>query len=1086
MTVRFVRVFAAWFLSIAVAAPVLAQAVSSAQITGTVRDPSGAALPGVAITATQTSTGLTRTVSSAEDGAYVMPNLPIGPYRLEFVLQGFRTFVQTGIVLQVNTNPTINATLELGELAETVQVEAAAPLIETRNPGIGQVMDNQRVVELPLNGRQTLDLVYLTGMATSSGTLGGARGASFGSPSTISVAGGLANGAAYLLDGGTHNDPFNNAAIPFPFPEALQEFKVETSALPAQYGQHSAAAINAVTKSGTNAVTGSVFEFYRDDALNATNPFAPLDDNGDRRGDGLNRHQFGGTLGGPVVQDRLFYFAGYQRTRIRRVPPTDFQFVPSAAMLAGDFSGAASAACNAGRAVTLRGPFVDNRVDPSLFSPASLKLASFLPTTTDPCGQVFFDHNDDADEHIALGRVDFSATGNHSMFARFQVERLDTPGAYDGRTPMSYNTAALRNRVYSLVAGDTMLFGSTTVNSLRATVNRGNYSKDYTRLFDYSDLGIRATPLVPDLIRMAVTGGFSITGGPALPGQTPTWTYQVADDLSLVRGAHQFGVGANYIFSRMDTQSFLAASGNISFSGQVTGLGLADFLLGRAASFSQGTITGLNVRSNYIGLYAQDNWRLSSNLTINAGVRWEPYLPMYSTTGQITRFDLDRFNAGLHSAVFPNAPIGLVFSGDPEMPGNAIARNDLWNFAPRLGMVWDPKGEGRETLRASYCRFYDMPHMQQIVALSQMAPWGNTITQTNLPSGWDDPWVAYPGGNPIPIQLTKDMQFPLAGAYTTFPLDLQATNMDQWNASYQRQIGDNWMVSGNYIGSLTRDVWVSDQINPAVYGPGATPANLNQRRVLSLQNPAAGASYASIQSLQTAGTANYNALLLSVQRRRASGLTVQGNYTLSRCLTDLANYEPGVAGAPFMIPGNRAADRGHCSTSSTHIVNVSTVYEVPAVGRGAAARALTGGWQLSGIVTARSGSYFTITTGVDTELTGQPNQRANQVLDDPYAANRTFAQWLNPAAFQAPAAGAHGTMPIDALVGPGRWNVDMGVTRAFRIDRRQLQFRLEAFNVFNHVNPANPVSALNNPNFGRITAAATDPRILQLAVKYLF
>src|SRR4051812_21248777 len=212
MSVRLVRVLAASFLCIALAAPALAQAVSSAQITGTVRDPSGAALPGVTITGTQTATGLTRTVTTAEDGAYVMPNLPVGPYRLEFSLQGFRTFVQTGIVLQVSTNPTINATLQLGELAETVQVEAAAPLIETRNPGIGQVMDNQRVVELPLNGRQTLDLVYLTGMATSSGTLGGARGASFGSPSTISVAGGLANGAAYLLDGGTHNDPFNNAA----------------------------------------------------------------------------------------------------------------------------------------------------------------------------------------------------------------------------------------------------------------------------------------------------------------------------------------------------------------------------------------------------------------------------------------------------------------------------------------------------------------------------------------------------------------------------------------------------------------------------------------------------------------------------------------------------------------------------------------------------------------------------------------------------------------------------------------------------------------------------------------------------------
>ena len=336
--------FFAWLLTGSMA---FAQGVSTASIAGTVRDSSGSVLPGVTVTATQTATGLTRTALSGETGGFTLQSLPVGPYRLEFMLQGFRTFVQTGIVLQVNASPTINATLAIGGVTETVQVEGAAPLVETRSVGIATVVDNQRVLELPLNGRQTLDLVLLTGMAAPSGTLGGIRGS--GGLTTISVAGGLPNATTYTLDGGNHNDPFNNAPMPFPFPEALQEFKVETSALPAQYGYHSAATVNAVTKSGTNSVHGSAFEFLRDSSLNATDPFSPLGADGKRLGDGLNRNQFGGLVGGPISRNRLFYLAGYQRTRVRQTPQTTFQFVPTPAMMAGDFTAFASPACNAGR-----------------------------------------------------------------------------------------------------------------------------------------------------------------------------------------------------------------------------------------------------------------------------------------------------------------------------------------------------------------------------------------------------------------------------------------------------------------------------------------------------------------------------------------------------------------------------------------------------------------------------------------------------------------------------------------------------------------------------------------------------------------
>src|SRR4029434_9629719 len=299
-----------------------AQSVSTAQINGTVRDQSGGGLPGVDVTVTQTDTRLTRTAETDETCSYILQNLPSGPYRFDAELQGFRKFVQTGIVLQVNANPTLNVTLQLGQVAETITVEGTAALVETRNPGIGQVITNQQVVELPLNGRQLTELVFQAGLATGGKATADAPGGNALNTgvrsypnTTIVVAGGLSNGMTYLLDGGTHNDPFNNLNPPLPFPDAMQEFKVETNALPAQYGHHSAAAVHAITKSGTNAFHGDAFEFLRDHRLNATNAFAALGPDGKRRDDGLRRDQFGGTLGGPVGPGKDFFFRGDSGTR---------------------------------------------------------------------------------------------------------------------------------------------------------------------------------------------------------------------------------------------------------------------------------------------------------------------------------------------------------------------------------------------------------------------------------------------------------------------------------------------------------------------------------------------------------------------------------------------------------------------------------------------------------------------------------------------------------------------------------------------------------------------------------------------------
>src|SRR5438046_236404 len=365
--IRFLKAIAAIVAVSFVLARTQVMAQSTAQISGVVTDQSSAILPGVEVKVTQTDTGITRTAVTNETGLYILPNLSIGPYRLEAALPGFRSYVRTGIVLQVGSNPVLDILMEVGQVSETVEVQADAALVETRNTGISQMIDNTRVLELPLNGRQVTELVLLSGVATTS-TQGTLNPGSRNYPTIIiQVAGGMQAGLTYNLDGGNHNDPYNNLNLPLPFPDALLEFKVETSGLAAQYGFHSSGAVNAVTKSGTNQFHGSAFEFLRNGSLNARNAF-------DLTNDGLKRNQFGGTIGGPVVSNKLFFFAGEQGTKERARPSANRAYIPTPAMLTGDFTTIASPACNAGRAIPLRSPFVNNKIDPSEFSKVALNL----------------------------------------------------------------------------------------------------------------------------------------------------------------------------------------------------------------------------------------------------------------------------------------------------------------------------------------------------------------------------------------------------------------------------------------------------------------------------------------------------------------------------------------------------------------------------------------------------------------------------------------------------------------------------------------------------------------------------------------
>jgi hypothetical protein len=632
-----------------------AQAGSTAQISGTVKDEGSGVLPGADVTATQSETGFRRSAVTDSNGLYTLPTLPVGPYRLEVSLAGFKTYSQTGIILQVNANAVINIVLLLGAVEETVQVQVESPLIDTRNMGIGQVMDNRRILELPLNGRNPADLLQYLPAAVPQPALN-ATSRSFGGTQgglAYSIAGGQSYGVAYLLDGATHNNPYDNLNLPMPFPDALQEFKVETSALTAQHGMHSGAAVNAVTKSGTNQVHGGAFEFLRHHRLNATNPFNAKNPDGSRKDDGLQRNQYGGTLGGPIVPNRVFYFAGYQGTNTRQQPSDNRAFVPTAQMLAGDFTAFASPACNAGRQIMLAAPFADNRIDPGRFSPAALAITAKLPKTADSCGLVQYTLPTNRDESQVVGKIDYQWSSSQSLFGRYIATtyyQLPPYETADGNV-LATSQGGRDSLAQSVTAGHNVVLSSNSVNSFRVAFNRTSIHRTNSDFFGAGDVGVNIYTYMPKYFLLNVTpGGFQIGGGTENEARFSTNTYQASDDLTLVRSAHQLVIGGNWAHWSSFSTANVRSPGQLTIGNTVTGLALADFLLGRlsgAIGLQQSAPNFLIMKQTYVALYAQDTWRASPRVTLNYGLRWEPFLPQEITNNAVYNFDLTRFNRGV-------------------------------------------------------------------------------------------------------------------------------------------------------------------------------------------------------------------------------------------------------------------------------------------------------------------------------------------------------------------------------------------------------------------------------------------------------
>jgi len=1107
MNTEFIRMFTGivlvFALSIQTGSRLLAQAVAIATVTGRVTDPQSAVLPGVQIRLTATETGAIHTAVTNSDGLYALPSLPVGSYTLEATQQGFQTYVQKGILLQVNDNLQISFVLKVGAVTDRVEVTADEASVQTQTSNLSQVIDGRRIAELPLNGRDPTQLITISGAAVnhSDGTNTGSK--SFFSSQSISIAGGLGNQTNYLLDGGDNNDTFTNVNMPFPFPDALAEFSVETSSLPARNGLHPGGLVNAVTRSGSNIWHGTAFEFVRNGSVNATNFFG--------KPDSLKRNQFGGTIGGKVIRDKLFFFFGFQQSNIRQDPTNNTAFVPTAAMLTGDFS-----ACYGAGAV----------VSTSTFDPASVALVKYLPTasTTDACGKVQYGTPVKSNEQQYVGRGDWTLTPRHSVYGRYFIDMYKLAAFFDPKNVLVTAISGNYEKAQSMTFGDTYALLPSLINSFHFT---GSRRRD--------DRGPNATGLNMATLEAAnvyqgtnnylqvtvANNGFAVGSGSGALGTFNITEFQEADDIDWLKGKHQIAFGVDIIRSQDNQNNHFEDNGSWLFDGRFNKVGsqtrsLMDFMQGKMYRFEQSLPQQNAIRQTVIGAYVQDTYHITPKLVVNYGLRWEPMKYPYDYFHRGSTFSRSNFDSGIRSSVYVNGPPGSLFYGDTGVTPSFS--DDRWtNFSPRLGFVYNPDGEGRTTFRAGGAMMYDSPGtFMNYRVIANNLPYGATILNQNGPYQFSNPWATVPGGNPFPLSQipSKTTSFPLAGSQVLTPRNIHSPIVYQYNAGMQHLFGKDWLFSMTYLGNTMNHSWIGNEINPSVYIPGistgaagscgslttglglpaagtacSNTSNTQNRRILSLANQASGAFYSTQVIANDGANSNYNGLLTSLEHKFAHNYTILANYTWSKCLNIGPLTTLATEGA-VQNPYNLKSDYGYCTSDARHIFNFSMVANSSWHGNKFATYALSG-WQIAPIVRITSGLPFNITTGADNSLTGINLDRPNVVpgvqtyLKSPHV--KTGIPFLNKAAFAANPLGTFGNVRHFGYIAPNYVDVDLSVSRDFRLyERLVMKARVDGFNVVNHPNFNAPsAQSFSSGTFGQITTAQ-DPRILQGVLKFTF
>ena len=1050
-------------------APAHAQ-VATGTILGNVKDASGA-VPTAQVTATNLDTQAVRTTATDAEGQYVLTLLPVGNYKVDITMTGYKNFSQSGIRLEVGRNARIDATLEPGTIQEVVSVVADAPLLETSSAALSRTVGQNEVLNLPLVNRDLYSLLTITGGVTSNDNSN-----SLGGPEQLTTINGSQKAqvgtVGFQLDGGNNTAGLRGTGNPAPNPEAVQEFRVITNSYAAEYGRYPAGVVDVVTKSGSNQWHGAGFEFFRDEKLNAKR-WAPPGTPSAR--DPLDRNQYGGAFGGPLRNDRTFFFASYSGLRQTETYFRDTAVVPTARERSGDFSQSATKP----RDPSTNAAFPGDVIPATRIDATALAIQNrYVPEANLANNRLAVSVPDPLETDEATFKIDHHLTPAQTLaVSYFYLKGTDTqPLSGSGNIP--WVDRDFKWTQHNLNVVDTWTLSPTIINQLRVTYVRqfgGRVNNPATSL---GDLGSRFTIQGdPTLPRLTISNYF--TGQTSIAGPDAGSDYfAVKDSLSMSRGNHSFKFGGEVSYEEIVHDTLLDNYGVFAFNGSKTGNAYADFLLGLPSTMTQDAPIRKTDNGAYISLFAQDDYRIHPRLTLNLGVRYDLQFPY--TDPQNRKL---AFVPGEQSQVSPTAPVGLLFPGDPGI-SRGIVHTDTNNIAPRVGLAWDPRGDGRMAVRAAAGVFYGSITGNEWNTTADNQPF--TVRQS-FPTvkTLSDPYGNLPGGvGPFPFLYDPaNPRFALPAQVFGPSLDFVWPYTFQGNLTFEKEVTRGLSVSASYVTALGRSLPASIDRNYPVYGPGATTANVNARR------PYMPGVIGQARVLESVFKSDYHAMQLNAERR-GRRFSAKAYYTFGKALEDL-DYQGG--GLPAVQNSNRIdLERGRTSADRTHSFVFSGVWNLDYYdGSSAMMKALLNDWTVSAIITLQSGAPLTISSGLDRNFDGLTNDRADIVGDPELDTDRPRAelieQWFNTAAFAQPAIGLDGSAGRSIVEGPGYRNVDLGVFRNIRLaGRTVLQFRFEATNVLNIVNLQNPGTALNAPNnFGKIRSAR-DMRRIQLGARVSF
>lgn len=1056
---------------------------------GQVTDKSGGAIIGAAVSLKNLQTGLAHNQLTSENGFYRFSLLRPGSYVLNVEASKFSRFSQEPIQIIVSQTSRVDVSLELSTVAESVTITADASPIDTATNTLGKTVSGREVLDLPLNGRNFTQLGLLqNGVAPL--TAGVLRiGGTLREGQAYAVNGQRPESNNYLLDGSENNNRIDGGfALKIPV-DAIEEFRILTHTAPPEYGGYSGSTTSVVTKGGSNAFHGTLYEFFRNDKMDTRNFFSA-------QVEPLKQNQFGGTVGGPIQQDKLFFFGYYEGFRNRQ-GFTQSAAVPTAAQRRGDFSALPNPLINIAAGGV---PYPNNQIPPEQFNPLAQTIISFYPqANVGPSIYTATVVTENENDQVG-GRIDFNQSERNRFFARYSystghnVNPISIRGAPVPGFPTRDDLQA-----QSAVVTNTHVFSPNLTNSARVSFFRFVFNFDQ-RLNQTAprDLGFgydSASSLGQGPPFFNVSGYSPIGGAQSGPRNSAQNTYEVADGLSWFRGRHSVKFGGGFRRNQINVFQATVPNGLFIFTPATpTNDAFANLLLGAPQIFFQGLGNFYRGLRNWgATAYAQDEWRASRTFTLNIGVRWEAVNP-----NSEIRNRLNGFVPGVQSQVHPEAPTGIVFPGDPGV-GDGIAQNYYKGFMPRVGFAWDPTGRGEWSIRSAYSIFYD-PFSNGANIGATFAVSATPDVQFNQMAGnvnFANPYLGFPTPQPNTF----------ASPTTMLAMDPSARPpyAQNWNLSIQHVFAKNYVIEARYVGTKGTRLPRTVEKNPSIFGPGATAGNADRRRIYADCPPTGPCRLATAATLMYGLNSTYHAAQLSFGQRYAGGLSYNLSYWFSKTLDYLSGMNLNLTSAQALAgendlaqnPFDLNAEHGPSLFDAKHRFVASGLWEIRFADRTTGiTRALLHGWQINAIATANSGTPFTVydTANVALQATSPPisGYAASRpdLVSNPNEGSHTVQAWLSRSSFRrltpGVEAGKFGNAGRNIARAPSFANVDISLLKNFQLrETMRLQFRAEAFNIANHPNFGLPIADLASPNFGRILSASP-ARLVQLALKLIF